>query len=181
MHLAGTSYGAAIAIALAGRRPDLVRSVVAHEPPLIELAEAPGVRELFDGIARQIAAGDVAGATQRFFEQAALGPGGWQRVPEPMRRASMANAQTFADMLQDPRWGGLDAAAVARFPGPVLVTYGDAGPAWLPEVARAAAERIGRPARLIAGAGHTPHHTHPQALAAEIAALASTASAPRAA
>ncbi|HWT22948.1 MAG TPA: alpha/beta fold hydrolase, partial [Solirubrobacteraceae bacterium] len=109
-HLAGTSYGGAIALGLAGRRPDLVRSVVAHEPVVDPIA--PGVAALFASVAAQIAAGDAAAATRRFFEVVILGPGGWGSVPEPVRRAAIGNARTFADMLADPAWAALDAAAV---------------------------------------------------------------------
>src|SRR5687768_14618981 len=46
-HVAGTSFGASIAIGLAGRRPELVRSVIAHEPPLISVvASDPGIQPL---------------------------------------------------------------------------------------------------------------------------------------
>jgi pimeloyl-ACP methyl ester carboxylesterase len=131
-------------------------------------------------VGRQLVAGDVEGGTRRFFEDA-LGPGAWGRVPAPVQRAAMGNAQTFVDMLADPGWGALDVAAVARFPGPVLITYGGASPAWLPHVARSVSERIGRGTRIIAGAGHTPHHTHPDALAAVIRALADRPAARRAA
>jgi pimeloyl-ACP methyl ester carboxylesterase len=180
-HVLGTSYGAAIALALAGRRPELVRSVVAHEPALLGLVPMPAVLELFDGIRDQLAAGDAVGGTRRFFEDVVLGPGGWELVPEPVRHAAIGNAQTFVDMLDDPGWGGLDVAAVARYPGPILVTHGDAGPAWLPQLALAVAAGIGRPARLIAGAGHTPHHTHPEELAAVVEEVAGVRTARRAA
>jgi pimeloyl-ACP methyl ester carboxylesterase len=36
-HVAGTSVGASIALGLATRRPHLVRSVIAHEPPLMSV------------------------------------------------------------------------------------------------------------------------------------------------
>ena len=49
--------------------------------------------------------------------------------------------------------------------------YGDAGPAWLPDVARTVAKRTGWAGRRIAGAGHTPHHTHPEAFAAVISLI----------
>ena len=39
-HLVGNSFGAGIVLAVAGRRPDLVRSVVAHEPTLVGVAAA---------------------------------------------------------------------------------------------------------------------------------------------
>jgi pimeloyl-ACP methyl ester carboxylesterase len=171
-HLVGTSYGAAIALALAGRRPELVRSVVAHEPPLLGLVPMPEIDALFQSVARRIEAGDAAAATEYFFEAAVLGRGGWERVPEPVRHAAIGNAQTFVDMLADRRWAALDVTAFARFGGPVLVTYGDAGPRWLPRVAVSVADRLGRPKALIPGAGHTPHHTHPDAFAAVIRAFA---------
>jgi pimeloyl-ACP methyl ester carboxylesterase len=169
-HLVGTSYGASIALALAGRRPDLVRTVVAHEPALHALISLPVVDALFGSVQDQIAAGDVASGTRRFFEEVVLGPGGWDLVPEPVRRTAIGNAQTFVDLREDPDWATLDVDAVARFPGPVLITRGDAGPAWLPHVALSVAYRIGRDCKLIRGAGHMPHHTHPEELAAVVQA-----------
>jgi pimeloyl-ACP methyl ester carboxylesterase len=170
VHLVGSSYGALLALALAGRRPELVRSVVAHEPPAVELHPVPELEGLFAGVGAQIEAGDAPGAARRFFEDAVLGPGGWALVPEPVQAAAIGNAQTFLDMVADPHWGALDAAAVAAFPGRVRITHGDIGPAWLPDIAQAVAGRIGCPLTVIPGAGHTPHHTHPEAFAAVIAA-----------
>ena len=46
-----------------------------------------------------------------------LGPGAWERLPEPLRRAAMGNAQTFIDLREDPGWATLDVAgARARSP-----------------------------------------------------------------
>ena len=171
-HLVGTSYGAIVALALAGRRPDLVRSVVAHEPAALPDGEYPDVHALFASVRDEIAAGDPSSAAQRFFEEAVLGPGGWQLVPEPVQQAAIANAGTYVEMLADPDWAALDTAAIARFTGPVLITYGDTGPPWLPEIAHDIAGRIGCPTRRIPGAGHTPHHTHPEELASIVAATA---------
>jgi pimeloyl-ACP methyl ester carboxylesterase len=168
VHLLGTSYGASIALSLAGRRPDLVRSVVGHEPPLLGVEPVPGVEEAFRDIQAQLAAGDVEAGTRRFFEDS-LGPGTWEVVPERLRRAAMANAQTFIDIGEDPGWAALDEPAAARFPGRVVITHGDASAAWLPRVAIAVAQRIGRVPRLIEGAGHTPQVTHPDVVAAIVA------------
>ena len=167
-HLVGTSYGAIISLALAGRRPDLVRSVIAHEPPLLGLAPDPEVEALMRSVQDQLAGGDVEGGTRRFFEELALGPGGWERIPEPLRRAAMANAQTFVDLRDIPDWGVLDVGAVARFAGPLVVTVGDVSPAWLPRTALAAAAQIGCGTRVIEGAAHSPHLTTPGALVAVI-------------
>jgi pimeloyl-ACP methyl ester carboxylesterase len=167
-HLVGSSYGACISLSLAGRRPDLVRSVFAHEPSLIGLVPMPEAADAIRSVQDQLAAGDVEAGTRRFFEEAVLGPGGWELLPEVIRRAAIGNAQTFVDMGEDPDWGALDARAVRRYPGPILVTRGDASPEWLPFVAAEVAARIGRECRLIPGAGHSPHLTHPDALAALI-------------
>jgi len=167
-HLVGTSYGAAISLALAGRRPELVRSVVAHEPPLLGLVPMPAVEAAFGSIQDQLASGDLAGGTRRFFEEVILGPGGWDMVPEPIRRIAIANAQTFIDLREDPKWGALEIAAVSRFPGKIVITRGDSGPGWLSHVALAVADLLGRDSSVIPGAGHSPHLTHPHAFAALI-------------
>jgi pimeloyl-ACP methyl ester carboxylesterase len=170
-HLLGTSYGAAISLALAGRRPELVRSVVAHEPVVLDVVPDAAARAFMEGVARQIAGGDIAGGAKRFFEEGALGPGGWELVPEPVQNAAMANAHTYIDMLLAPDWAALDVPAVARFAGPLLITYGDRSPEWLSGGAVGVAERIGCRRMLIPGARHTPHHTHPDALAAVLEGL----------
>ena len=164
-HLLGTSYGASIALALAVRRPELVRSVVAHEPPLLGLVPDPTTDALLDSVQDQLASGDISGGTRRFFEEAVLGPGAWELIPEPVREAAMGNAQTFVDLREDPGWARLDVAALARSERPVTITAGETSPPWLRLVPNAVAVGAGIPFRTIPGAGHSPHLTHPEALA----------------
>jgi pimeloyl-ACP methyl ester carboxylesterase len=180
-HLVGSSYGAAIALGLAGRRPELVRAVVAHEPPLTGLSPQPAIDAQFASVQDQIAAGDVEGGTRRFFEEVILGPGGWDLMPEHVRKASVANAQTFVDLREDPAAMDLDLDAVRRFPRAITVTRGEISPAWLRETAAAAAGHIGRPLRVIPGAGHSPHLTVPRAFASAIAEALGAAALPDAA
>ena len=167
-HLVGTSYGAAISLALAIRRPELVRSVLAHEPPLLGLVPDPAVEALLASVQDQLAAGDIADGTRRFFEEAVLGPGAWERLPEPLRRAAMGNAQTFIDLRDDPGWATLDVPALSQVPLPILFTAGETSPDWLRRTPAAVAARAGIPTRTISGAGHSPHLTHPDALVAVI-------------
>ena len=164
--LVGTSYGGSIVLAVAGRRPDLVRGVLAHEPPLFGLAPDPEAEALMRSVQDQLAAGDVERGTRRFFEDVVLGPGAWERIPEPLRRAAMGNAQTFVDLREDPGWASLDVAAVARLDGPLTITRGSDSPDWLRRVAVGTAERLGCEARVIPGAGHAPHLTRPAELVA---------------
>ena len=168
-HLVGSSYGAAISLALAGRRPELVRSVVAHEPPLLGLVAVREIEALMRSVQDQLAAGDIEAGTRRFFEDAVLGPGAWDVIPEQLRHVAMGNAQTFVALREDPHWATLDVAAVARFPGRLVVTRGAASPPWLGHVTASVAAMLGRDPRVIPGAGHSPHLTHPEAFAALIA------------
>lgn len=165
-HLVASSYGASIALGLAARRPWLVRSVVAHEPPLLGTVPQPAIEAAVASVWAQLASGDVAGGTRRFFEEVALGPGAWGLLPEPLRGAAIANAQTFLDMRETPGWDRLDAGGVARVAGRVVISAGTVSPPWLPEVARGVATRIGCELRVIDGAGHAPHMTTPAALVA---------------
>ena len=171
-HLLGTSYGALIALGLAARRPELVRSVLAHEPPVLGLVPDPETEALIASIQDQLASGDVSGGTQRFFEQAVLGPGAWERLPAGLRRAAIGNAQTFIDLREDPDWATPDLEALSRHPRPVLITTGETSPSWLRESPRAAAEAARIATLTIAGAGHSPHLTHPAALVEVVEAFA---------
>jgi pimeloyl-ACP methyl ester carboxylesterase len=171
-HIVGTSYGATIALALAARRPDLVRSVLAHEPPVLGNVPDAGLEALLASVQDQLAAGDIARGARRFFEEAVLGPGGWDLLPEPLRRAAIGNAQTFIDLREDPAWATLDLAALSQVRRPILITVGETSPPWLRRAPITVAEAAGIPTRTIAGAGHSPHLTHPDALAALIEELA---------
>jgi pimeloyl-ACP methyl ester carboxylesterase len=75
VYLAGTSYGALLALELAGRRPDLVRGAVVHEPSAVALHPVDEMETLFAAVGAQIAAGDAPVATRRFFEDAGARPG----------------------------------------------------------------------------------------------------------
>jgi pimeloyl-ACP methyl ester carboxylesterase len=171
-HLLGTSYGALIALGLATRRPDLVRSVLAHEPPVLGLVPDPDTEALLASVQDQLASGDLAGGTRRFFEQAVLGPGAWELLPEGLRHAAIGNAQTFIDLRKDPDWARIDLDALSRLPHPLLITTGESSPSWLRETPRAAAEAARIATLTIAGAGHSPHLTHPDALVAVVEAFA---------
>ena len=176
VHLAGNSYGGSIALGVAARRPDLVRSVTAHEPPLVGVADAANgsTGGLGDTIAAVLAvtadvetavrAGDVEAGVRRFVEDLALGPGMWDLLPENLRSAMAANFGSFLEMVDDPHWG---AVPVVGGHVPVLLTDGEASLSWLVATTGAVADRhphAGR--RTFACAGHVPHLTHPVEYAA---------------
>lgn len=177
VHLISSSYGGAIALTVAARRPDLVRSVLAHEPALFGVAR-PGtplgrliadIRRWMESIGAELSAGDHEAGARRFFDEV-LGSGAWETLPEGFRAAIVANAHTFAGMLEDPSWDQLTASPDASVP--VMLTKGTTSPIWLTGVVDELAASVYTHAtcRTIAGAGHSPHLTHPADFAAAVRA-----------
>jgi pimeloyl-ACP methyl ester carboxylesterase len=168
-HVVGNSFGAATALRLACHRPELFRSLTAHEPPLFGiLSDDPAMQEPLAAIGDRIrkvvellSARDDERAARLFVETVAFGPGGWDMLPPEARDTFIANAPTFLDEQRDPDGMTLDLDALARFTRPVLLSRGGKSPPFFPAVV----ERIARvlpdaEQHLFAGAGHVPHATH---------------------
>lgn len=69
----GSSGGAVSALALVQARPELVHTVVSHEPPLVELLDdRAAVRAATDDYVATYLAGDVVGAWRKFFRAAEI-------------------------------------------------------------------------------------------------------------
>jgi pimeloyl-ACP methyl ester carboxylesterase len=91
----GSSGGAVSALALAQTRPDLVHTVVAHEPPLDELLDdRERLHELTEDIITTYFAGDTVGAARKFLALANI------HLPEEVFQhmfAAKRDAQQIAD------------------------------------------------------------------------------------
>jgi pimeloyl-ACP methyl ester carboxylesterase len=177
----GNSFGASIALRLAGERPGLFRGLLAHEPPLFSLlgndpALAPllaEVRQRIGAVVGRIASGDHAGAAEQFVESVALGPGTWVQVPPDVRHTFIENAPTFLDEASDPEALGFDLDWVRGFSRPALLTLGDQSPPTFAPVVAKLAEAFPRVEVVtLPGAGHIPHVTHPEAYVEAISAFA---------
>jgi pimeloyl-ACP methyl ester carboxylesterase len=167
--VAGNSFGASIALRLAGERPELLRGVIGNEPPLFALlAGDPTTAPMLDEVARRvgavvdrIASGDHAGAAEQFVETVALGPGAWAQLSPDLQRTFVENAPTFLDEARDPEQLTFDPARLKAFPRPALVTQGDQSPPiFAPVIARLRHVAPGLSVATFAGAGHIPHVTH---------------------
>jgi len=177
VHLCGNSYGALLCLGLASRRPDLVRSAAVHEPPAIGVADegesaelVAGILVTVDQVIREVEEGDHEGAARHFVEDVALGPGTWELLPEVFREACKRNAESFAAEASDPDWLGLDLEPLGRTSARLLLSNGDVSPRWLQLVtARLAARLPAVRSAVVAGAGHSPHVTHPADYAALVA------------
>ncbi len=174
--VAGVSFGASIALRLAGERPDLLLGIVAHEPPLFSLlGDDPAVAPMLEDAARtvtavaeRIASGDHAGAAERFVE-AMLGPGTWTRLPPEVRQTMVENAPAFLDEANDPDELVFDLDWVGGFTRPALLTQGDQSPSQFPAIMTKLAE--GMPSAEVItfmGAGHVPHTEDPEAYVEEL-------------
>lgn len=179
-HVAGTSFGASIALGLAARRPELVRSLVAHEPPLVSLvADDPElvalvqpVQATIRAVVERVARGDLAGAARQFVEEVALGPGAWQQLPGSIRETMIRNAPAVVDETKDGAWPDIERAAAAQLTMPVLLSQGDQSPAWFAGIVAELARVVGHAqARTYAGASHAPHLTHPGDYVAAVTAF----------
>ncbi|MFF2078663.1 alpha/beta fold hydrolase [Kitasatospora sp. NPDC058162] len=169
-HIAGNSFGASTALGLAVRRPELFRTVIAHEPPLMAIVPPepdllPVMRAVegrIDSVLAHLRAGESREGARQFVDEVAFGPGAWDRLPPELRDTLVANAPTFLDEQQDPGWPLLDLAGLSAHPGPALLTVGTQSPPWFPAIVARLARALPRAqVRTLAGAGHTPHVTHP--------------------
>ena len=170
-HVLGNSMGASISLRLAAERPELIRTLMAHEPPLFDLLRVdpktrPQAEELdksFLAVADEIAAGNSEAGARRFVEMV-LGPGTWDTfLPDDAKHTLINNAPTFLDETRDPEVLSLDTQALARFQGPVLLTGGSESPPYFAPVLNKLATFLPNASRkTFEGDGHLPHLTNPQ-------------------
>jgi pimeloyl-ACP methyl ester carboxylesterase len=177
-HVAGTSFGASIALGVATRRPDLVRSVIVHEPPLMSVVADDArvqpllgeVQATIEAVLARLARGDHEGGAREFVERLALGPGGWQQLPEPLLATMIRSASAFTGEQRDRNWASIDPAALAHVERPVLLTQGAQSPAWFRVIVARLADLIeGVELHTYPGAGHAPHLTRPDGYVAAAA------------
>jgi pimeloyl-ACP methyl ester carboxylesterase len=171
----GNSAGACVVLRLAGERPDLLRGLTVHEPPLFQwLVQDPATAPLgaasvnaIGSMAQRIASGDHAGAAEELLE-AMVGPGSWAKLPARLQQESTANAPKAP---RDDVQGVLncDPDRLRKFARPALLTLGDESPPWFaPIVEKVAALLPHAEVVTVRGAGHIPQVTHPEMYAETI-------------
>ena len=168
--VAGQSFGGSITLRLASERPDLLRGITAHEPPLFALvagdhAVAPmleGFAQLVAAICERIAAGDHAGAAEQFIEEG-LGSGLWTQLRPELRQIMVENAPTYLDEAKDPDQLAFDPDWITGFLRPAFLTQGDQSPPVFPPVITKLADVLpSAEVGTISGAGHVVHEEQPE-------------------
>jgi pimeloyl-ACP methyl ester carboxylesterase len=180
-YVAGNSWGASITLRLAGERPELLRGLIAHEPPLLALlSDDRASRKLLEEASVRIAAvvelleaGDHEEGARRFVETVALGPGAWDQLPPGLREAFVFNAPTYLDECRDPEQLTIDLRLLASFPHPAQLSDGSESPPFFPRVVKLVAAALPRGRHLtFSGAGHVPQLSHPDAYVENVRAFA---------
>lgn len=183
-HVVGQSTGAIVALRLAVRRPQGVRSLSVHEPPLLGLlANDPSFAPVMaEEVARRNAVmtvlekGDREAGARMFVETQMAGPGGWERLPRPVREAFIANADNYLDEMSNVADRTIDLKALGRFQGPALLSYGATSKPMMKRVIDLLGSALPRSKiHAYPGAGHNAHLTHPQEFARTITAFAESA------
>jgi pimeloyl-ACP methyl ester carboxylesterase len=168
-HIVGLSAGGCIALRLAASRPELVRCISVHEPPLMGLVmnDPENGTLMRDVIARikdvvsRIEQGDPEGGARLFVESLVLGPGAWEMIPPEWRHLMVANAPTFLSDARDPDLLTVDLASLAALAIPTLLTSGDQSPAWFALIMSALAAGLPHATTYrFEGTGHLPMVTH---------------------
>lgn len=176
--IVGHSYGATVALRLALDLPSLVRSLVLIEPPLFTLARGTPACEAHTaamaGFDAALAAGDAEAAARIF--QAAMNPETpWDALSDRARAriaGQIARIGEERGVTRDDAPGLCAPGRLERITQPVLLVEGSASPAIVDAVHDGLAARIPQAQRVVVmGAGHMAPLTHPENVAAEIAAF----------
>jgi pimeloyl-ACP methyl ester carboxylesterase len=156
----GTSAGAAIAVDLAVRRPDLVGAVVAHEFPWRFTRHVPTFSQL-GGLARiglNILRGRQTDAAEALLRAAYTyrdGGSAWDVFPEDWRQAGRENARAALADFRNSIGVYPSAKELATVEVPVVCTYGERSPDKMAGLVRLLAAAIPTArTRQIDGAGH---------------------------
>ncbi|MFF8848040.1 alpha/beta fold hydrolase [Streptomyces sp. NPDC015127] len=170
-HVAGISFGASIVLGLAACRPELFRSIMVHEPPLVgvvaddpeSMAQLQPMMASSDAVMNLLREAENEQGARLFVEEVALGPGMWDQLPAPLRKTFVTHAQTWLDEQTDPSWAALDLDGLSACTMPVLLSRGSASPTWFSTVLERLAAALPQARRqTFEGAGHIPHITHSQ-------------------
>lgn len=131
--LVGSSYGAYTALALAARRPDLVRALVLLEPPMLYLAdttpEGRMLRSAFDrdirGPARAAFERDDDAQAVTLLTEGIVGPQAMAAMPPAALQRRLENALSIRMLtLSSDEFPALDLAALARLEQPLMLMRG---------------------------------------------------------
>lgn len=156
----GTSAGAAIAVDLAVRRPDLVRAVIAHEFPWRFTRHLPTGSQVaaLAKIGSLVLRGRHSDAAEALLRSAYTyrdGRSAWDAFPAEWRRVARENAKAALADFRNSIVAYPSATELATMTVPVVCSYGSRSPDSMRRLVRSLAAAIPTATtREIEGAGH---------------------------
>jgi pimeloyl-ACP methyl ester carboxylesterase len=183
-HLVGHSWGAFICLLAAIRHPEMVRSLVLQEPPVLSLfvSTPPRLRELFPLLVRrprtalailEFGAGTIAPAQRAFrrgdddqalqaFAHGVLGKETYERLPEERKQQARENLGALRAQLLGAGFPPLDEEDVRGIRVPTLLMTGQRSPALLLRLTEHLQRLLPNAERVdIAGASHAMQEENP--------------------
>ena len=172
-HFIGHSYGALVALTLAVQQPQLIRSLVLGEPPVLSLLESSsvgrGLREAFVRNAlvparEAFRIGDLENGLRRFID-GVMGDGIFDRMPAETRKRVMTfGPEMRLEMLTDPSAYGrpLECEALGKLKRPTLLVSGERSVPLFHVVTRELERCLdGETHAMLPGADHNLHSRNP--------------------
>lgn len=170
VHVIAHSYGGAVALRLAEDRPEMVRSLVLHEPPFIGLleddpvdaSEGARVRAGTEAIRAQVSAGRTEEAAREIVNAFSVEEGAWERLRPEVQRAMLLYLDRWSEELEDPEASRPDRGSLSELLIPALLTTGERSPPFVHRVVSHLAGYLrNATVRTLPGASHVPHLTNP--------------------
>lgn len=178
VHLVGHSYGGLLALTLARRAPERVRSLAVYDPVAFGVLHAADDREGLADLARAerdpVFTDPVRGGDAAWFEAFIdywNGPGGWQGLSAPAQQSFLrVGRKVFAEVMALMQERS-PAAAYAGIVAPTLLLAGGRSPAAARRVVALLAGALPRAQTLVLeDAGHMGPLTHAERVNAAIVA-----------
>ena len=186
VHLVGSSWGGFISLLTAIREPEMLRSLVLLEPPVLPLfmGSPPSPAKLLKTFVRRprtalalIQFGSGAQKAQaafkkgqdeqamRIFIEAVSGHGAWEQTPEPMQRMMRENLTTARAQLLGAGFPPLGDDDVRGVRTPTLLLQGAQSPPFLKLASERLAELLPSAEQIeVADASHTMQVENPAAV-----------------
>ena len=170
VHVIAHSYGVAVGLRLAADRPEMVRSLVLHEPLFVGLLEddpatAPEADRLRQGMREMqslVRSSRQEEAARMVVDALSSEERGWDRTSPEVQRAILRYVDRWSEEIMDPEATKPESAALNDLLIPVLVTTGERSPPFLHRVAAQLAGRLrNATSRSLPGVGHVPHLSDP--------------------
>jgi pimeloyl-ACP methyl ester carboxylesterase len=179
-HLVAVGFGTAVALRLGIDRPELVRSVMAHDPPFLGLLHenplsrqegAQLIAEVHRDQAR-VRAGEGERIAQERWDREAGEPGAWGRIDASLRHRWALSAERWACEREDPETLVPDRAELAGLDLPVLLTTGERSLPCYGRIAELLLESLrNAQTHTILGVGHHPEISSPETFVGLVASF----------